>query len=145
MHDLIAKMPAEIHGSTQVNPASAEQAAQRLLDFGKPEEANSLLGPKFDEDIDVAGSREPSGDHGTEQGEFSNAVAPAKLANLGLRNLDLRHCHPSPIMAQIPLATGVSRRRGSRNPRAGRLPDQHKNQNGGDHRYQAGADQHRLE
>jgi hypothetical protein len=72
-HDLIAKMPAEIHGSSQIDPASAEQAAQRLLNFRKPEEANSLLGPKFDQDIDVAGISEPFGDHGAEQGEFTPA------------------------------------------------------------------------
>src|ERR1017187_9874060 len=97
-HDLVAKIPAEIHGRTQIDLTSAEQRAQRLFDVGKPEEANPLLGAKVDEDINVAGIREPAGEHGAEQGKFANAVAPAKLGDLGLRNVDLSHRHASPIM-----------------------------------------------
>src|ERR1022692_1885949 len=87
-HDLVAKVLAEIHGRTQIDLTSAEQPAQCLLNVGKPEKANPLLGPKVDEDINVAAIGEPAGDRGAEQGEFANAVTPAKLGDLGLRNVD---------------------------------------------------------
>jgi hypothetical protein len=63
-HDLVAKIPAEIHGRTQIDLASAEQRAQGLLDVGKPEEAHSLLEPEVDEDINVTGIGEPVRDCG---------------------------------------------------------------------------------
>jgi hypothetical protein len=40
---LVSEMPAEIHGSTQIDSAAAEQAGQLFFDFGKAEETNACL------------------------------------------------------------------------------------------------------
>src|SRR5579864_8238369 len=105
-HDFVTEIPAEIHGRPHVDFSPSEQPAQFRLDIRKPEEADALLRLELDENVDVAGIRKPARQHGPEQRQLPDAIAPAEAGDLGLGDLDLSYRHALPIMAHAPRKFG---------------------------------------
>src|ERR1039458_533863 len=99
--DFVAKVATEIHGGAQVDFSSAEQTAQLRLHIREAEEANPLLRPELDKDVDVAGFGEPVGEYRAEQRQLPDAVAPAKVRDLSLRNRNLRRSHTSLLWLKV--------------------------------------------
>jgi hypothetical protein len=92
-----AKVAAEIHGSTQVDLSSAKDTTQLRPHVRQAEEANPLLGPELDKDIDVAGLGESIGEYGTEQRQLPDGVATAKVGDLSTRNRNWRRGRTFPL------------------------------------------------
>jgi hypothetical protein len=105
--NFVPEMPAKLHRGSQVDFASAEQSAELLLHVAKTEESHALPWPELNQDVDVAGIREPIREHGTEERQLPNAVAATEVGDLGLRNLDLPCRHTLPIIAQKLPASGL--------------------------------------
>src|ERR1039458_7539657 len=107
--DFVAKVATEIHGGAQVDFSSAAQRAQLRLQIREAEEANPLLRPELDKDIDVARFGKPVGEYRAEQRQLPDAVAPAKVGDLSPRNRDLSRSHTRPLWLKGLTRRGIGR------------------------------------